>query len=75
MNNPQEQLSDTAAPKPHLTPNGNLIIPCNAEAKYRYWQSGQSVLATLRELNAPPEVMGWYQRDSDVEKAQGKAAG
>jgi hypothetical protein len=68
MNNPQGQPSDTAAPKPRLTPTGDLIIPYNAEARYRYWQGGQSVLATLRELNTPSEVLRLYQRDLDAER-------
>jgi len=65
MTNPQEQLSDTAAPKPYLTPTGSLIIPCNTEAKYRYWQGGQTVLKTLKEIGAPPEVIQHYERKEE----------
>jgi hypothetical protein len=43
-------------PHPYLTPQGDLIVPCDCDVRYRWWAGGQSVAATLAELNAPPEV-------------------
>lgn len=36
--------------QPLIDENGDLVIPLDAEAKYRWWQGGQSVADTLREL-------------------------
>lgn len=46
--------------KPYLNARGELIIPCDCDARYRYWAGGQSIAATLRELNAPREVWVRY---------------
>jgi hypothetical protein len=39
--------------EPLIDGAGDLIIPLDAPEKYHYWQGGQSVEATLKELNAP----------------------
>ena len=51
-------------PRPYLDDNGGLIIPLDAHTKYRWWAEGQSVRDTLRELNAPPDVMARYVEES-----------
>jgi hypothetical protein len=37
---------------PYLDKNGELVIPHNCPFKYRWWQGGQSVKETLRELQS-----------------------
>ncbi|MCI5223086.1 MAG: hypothetical protein D3924_10520 [Candidatus Electrothrix sp. AR4] len=39
-------------PLPFLDDQGKLRIPLDADDKYRWWQGGQSVFATLLELGA-----------------------
>lgn len=45
--------------KPSLK-NGELIIPLDVEARYKWWADGQSILDTLLELEAPDDVVGKY---------------
>lgn len=42
--------------RPYLTEHGELIIPFESDHRYHWWSGGQSVAATLRELNASPAV-------------------
>ena len=44
----------------HLTGDGELIIPHDADPKYHYWAGGQTLQRTLEELNAPAEVRVRY---------------
>ena len=46
--------------KPYINHRGELIIPFDGDPKYHWWAGGQSVAATLRELNAPREVWERY---------------
>lgn len=46
--------------KPYLTARAELVIPLDAAPRYRWWQEGQSVAETLRELDAPLEVWRLY---------------
>ena len=40
-------------PKPYLNPDGTLVIPMLADAKYHWWKpGGQTVQKTLAELQA-----------------------
>ena len=56
--------------RPHLNGRDELVIPFNSDPKYHWWQpGGQSIRETLRELGAPPEVLGRYV-DVDLTKAQ-----
>lgn len=48
---------------PYIKSDGTLIIPDDCDPKYQYWKGGQTVLKTLEELHAPPEVMRAYQRE------------
>jgi len=50
----------SARARPYLTPRGELIVPLNAPSKYHWWSGGQSVRATLRELEAPLDVLARY---------------
>ena len=35
---------------PYLDAQGNLVLPMNAPERFRWWQRGQSVAETMREL-------------------------
>lgn len=41
------------APPPYLNAQGDLLVPTTTMKRYRYWQGGQSIWATLAELHAP----------------------
>ena len=45
---------------PHLNVRGELIIPFFSDRRYHWWAGGQSIRETLRELNAPPEILARY---------------
>jgi len=60
---PEAARSQTEETRPYLTTQGELILPCDCAPRYRYWAAGQSVAATLWELNGPPEV---WRRYTDV---------
>ena len=45
---------------PYLTETGELIIPSDAPAKYKWWDGGQSIKETLEELKAPEDVVHRY---------------
>jgi hypothetical protein len=36
--------------KPYVTDYGSLIIPWNSDPKYHYWNKGQGICDTLKEL-------------------------
>jgi len=36
--------------KPYITNYGSLVIPWNSPRKYHYWNGGQGVCVTLKEL-------------------------
>lgn len=42
---------------PHLNEQGDLVIPFRSASKYHHWRGGQSLYATLREIDAPAEVI------------------
>ena len=46
-------------PKPYLV-NDELRIPNNCYPKYKWWMSGQTVLATLQELEASDKIIEKY---------------
>lgn len=46
-------MGENTEPKqtePYVTDSGILVIPFNSDKKYHYWNSGQSVCDTLKEL-------------------------
>ncbi len=45
---------------PHLNVHEELIVPCDAKPKYRWWAGGQSIREILRELQAPQQVFRHY---------------
>jgi hypothetical protein len=53
-------LADKIKPLPYLD-NGVLRIPFDSDKRYRWWQKGQSITETLRELNASDEILKRYK--------------
>ena len=45
---------------PYIDEQGILVIPFTSDPKYHWWAGGQSIMETLQELKAPPEVIGKY---------------
>ena len=41
---------------PYLDHSGNVIVPFNADPKYHFWNGGQSLAATLLEINATEKI-------------------
>ena len=54
------ELLSRRKPQPYIKKNGELVIPFDCDAKYKWWAGGQSVRETLTELNASPEVLCKY---------------
>jgi len=46
--------------RPYISDLGELIIPFNADPRYRWWAGGQSIAQTLIELDASPETLRRY---------------
>jgi len=46
---------------PHIDHSGTLIIPFNSPQEYRWWNRGQSIKDTLRELGASDEILKRYE--------------
>ena len=59
--------------KPYLDERGTLIIPTDSDPKYHYWKGGQSVVTTLKEINAPLEVLRRFVNDAEFEKLKTQA--
>lgn len=53
-------IHDERVNQPYITKCGTLVIPFGSDPKYHWWKGGQSVMETLEELNAPPEVLVRY---------------
>ena len=48
------------ANQPYINERGVLVIPFDSEPKYHWWAGGQTIIETLQELNAAPEVIAMY---------------
>ena len=59
----QAELGALEDVKPYLKDGNQLIIPQNSPQKYRWWQGGQSIEATLRELEVSEETIKRYVQD------------
>lgn len=55
--------------RPYINARGELIIPLTSPPRYHWWNGGQSIGATLRELHAPAEVWARYV-EVDLTKMQ-----
>jgi hypothetical protein len=53
--------NQTEPSKPYVDANGNLRIPLDCDPKYHHRKpSGQSVIATLKEIGASPDQLAKY---------------
>jgi hypothetical protein len=48
-------------PLPYITDYGTLIIPHNSPSRFHWWNRGQSVCDTLKELGASDEIIKRYK--------------
>jgi hypothetical protein len=46
---------------PYISEQGELVIPTRSPDKFKFWAGGQSVIETLRELNATPEQIARHE--------------
>lgn len=46
----EDKSKSNTDPLPYITPYGSLVIPFNSGKKYHYWNGGQGVCETLKEL-------------------------
>jgi len=56
-----QKLAAKIRPLPHIDHSGTLIIPFNSPQKYYWWNRGQSIKDTLRELGASDEILKRYK--------------
>ena len=56
-----QKLADKIRPLLHIDHSGTLIIPFNSPPGYHWWNRGQSVIQTLRELGASDEILERYK--------------
>ena len=49
-----------AANKPYINEQGILVIPFDSEPRFHWWADGQSMIETLKELDAPDEIFAKY---------------
>jgi len=53
--------SDKLQPLPYIADYGTLIIPHNSPSRFHWWNRGQSVCDTLKELGASDEIIKRYK--------------
>ena len=58
---------------PYLDERGTLIIPTDSDPKYHHWKGGQSVVMTLKEINAPLDVLRQFVNDAEFEKLKAQS--
>jgi hypothetical protein len=54
---------------PYFDESGALVIPFAAEPRYHYWNGGQPLAETLKELGAPEGV--WKNHTTRAYPGQG----
>lgn len=60
LSSPDSHVPPHGWEKPYINQAGELIIPRESHPRYHWFASGQSIMDTLRELNAPQEIMDKY---------------
>lgn len=56
-------LLSATLPKPYIDDKGGLHIPMRGDPKYHWWNKGQCLEDTLRELGASAEVWERYTNE------------
>jgi len=41
---------------PYIDKSGAIVIPSNSDPKYHYWNGGQSLADTLKEIGVPENI-------------------
>jgi hypothetical protein len=52
--------SQDGTDKPYVARDGELVIPFDSDPRYHYWNGGQSIDATLKELGAGEKIAAKY---------------
>ena len=60
-------------PRPYLDKAGELVIPVNAPARFKWWSGGQSVNETLKELYEERAAIMEYDGGLPREEAERRA--
>ena len=47
--------------EPYITDSGGLVIPFDSDRRFHWWNRGQSIHDTLRELGASDEILKRYK--------------
>ncbi|MCR4319178.1 MAG: hypothetical protein NUV74_02435 [Candidatus Brocadiaceae bacterium] len=47
--------------EPYITDFGSLVIPFDSDRRFHWWNRGQSIHDTLRELGASDEILKRYK--------------
>lgn len=55
-----EPICDREKPCPYLDPNGVLVIPFDSPKRFHWWNGGQGIFATLKELEANERIIRRY---------------
>ncbi len=45
-----EKLGNRIKPLPYITDFGSLVIPSDSDRKFHYWNGGQDICTTLKEM-------------------------
>jgi hypothetical protein len=64
------QTPDHGQARPYLDAEGDLVIPFGADPQYHWWDSGQSLATTLRELKVKVAIL----RDPASDREFGEAS-
>jgi hypothetical protein len=64
-----DAITETAVTPPVLM-GDTLVLPATVPKKYKWWDGGQSLLDTLREMDAPGHVIEKYCPSNDREGMQ-----
>ncbi|WP_282753949.1 hypothetical protein [Desulfuromonas thiophila] len=62
-------------PRPYLDRAGELVIPLNCPARFKWWAGGQSALDTLRELFEERAAIMEFDGGLPRDEAERRAAG
>jgi hypothetical protein len=60
----------TPAPKPFLDAEDDLVIPVDSDSRYHWWNGGQPISVTLRELYEERAAIREFERVQRKEEAE-----
>jgi hypothetical protein len=65
-----EKDVSTPAPKPFLEAEDDLVIPVEADSRYHWWNGGQPISVTLRELYEERAAIREFEGGQSKEEAE-----